>query len=189
MGTTQGCCEEFWTSPTHTLLQKELLYSHLSPISQIIKGRSARHAGHCWKSKDKLISDILQWTPTHEHTNIAWSAKYYIHQLRADLVPSRRLTTSNRNRCWELGSKESVLSGMPWWSWYMRTRTHIYKENFSNIRQWSGRPGFNPRLSHTKDSKMLLNGALLCTQHYKVRIKSKMKQSRERSSTLPYTLV
>ena len=50
--------------------------------------------------------------------------------------------------------------------------------------KWSGRPGVNPRSSHTKDSKMVLDAALLSTQHYKVRIKSKVEQSREWSSTL-----
>ena len=37
----------------------------------------------------------------------------------------------------------------------------------------------NLRSSHTKDSKMLLDAALLSTQHYKVRIKGKVEQSRE----------
>ena len=45
-----------------------------------------------------------------------------------------------------------------------------------------GRPGFNPRLSHTKDSKIVLDATLLNIQHYKVRIKGKVEQSRERSS-------
>ena len=36
---------------------------------------------------------------------------------------------------------------------------------------------------------MVLGAALLNTQHYKVRIKGKMEQSREWSSALPYTLV
>ena len=40
-----------------------------------------------------------------------------------------------------------------------------------------------------KTRKMVLDAALLSTQHYKVRIKSKVEQSRERSSALPYTLV
>ena len=40
-----------------------------------------------------------------------------------------------------------------------------------------------------KTLKMVLNASLLNTQHYKVRIKSKVEQSRERSSALPYTLV
>ena len=36
---------------------------------------------------------------------------------------------------------------------------------------------------------MVLDAALLSTQHYKVRIKGKVEQSREWSTTLPYTLV
>ena len=35
--------------------------------------------------------------------------------------------------------------------------------NCSSVRQWSGRPRFNPRSNHTKDSKMVLDAALLNT--------------------------
>ena len=40
-----------------------------------------------------------------------------------------------------------------------------------------------------KTLKMVLDATLLNTQHYKVRIKGKGEQSRERSSALSYTLV
>ena len=40
-----------------------------------------------------------------------------------------------------------------------------------------------------KTPKIVLDVSLLNTQHYKVQIKNKVEQSRERSSTLPYTLV
>ena len=40
-----------------------------------------------------------------------------------------------------------------------------------------------------KTLKMALDASLLNTQQYKVRIKGKVKQSRERSSALPYTAV
>ena len=40
-----------------------------------------------------------------------------------------------------------------------------------------------------KTLKMVLDTSLLNTQHYKVRIVDKVKQSRERSSSLPNTLV
>ena len=40
-----------------------------------------------------------------------------------------------------------------------------------------------------KTQKMVLNASLLNTQHYKVRIKGKVEQSRERSRALPYTFV
>ena len=35
------------------------LYGHLPPIT-----KTRRHAGHCWRSRDELISDVLLWTPT-----------------------------------------------------------------------------------------------------------------------------
>ena len=40
-----------------------------------------------------------------------------------------------------------------------------------------------------KTKKMVLDAALLNTQHYKVRIKGKLEQSREWNSALPYTSV
>ena len=40
-----------------------------------------------------------------------------------------------------------------------------------------------------KTQKMVLDASLLNTQQYKVRIKGKVEQSREKSSTLPYTMV
>ena len=40
------------------------LYGHLPPITKTIQVRRTRHAGHCWRSRDKLIRDVLLWTPT-----------------------------------------------------------------------------------------------------------------------------
>ena len=40
-----------------------------------------------------------------------------------------------------------------------------------------------------KTQKRLLDTALLNTQHYKVQIKGKVEQSKERSSTLPFGVV
>ena len=54
------------------------LYDHLLPITKTIQVRRTTHAGHCRRSRDKLISDdVLLWTPhiaeqkqddQHEHT-------------------------------------------------------------------------------------------------------------------------
>ena len=41
---------------------KPQLYGHLHPITKAIKIRRTRHAGHCWRSRDELISDVLLWT-------------------------------------------------------------------------------------------------------------------------------
>ena len=40
-----------------------------------------------------------------------------------------------------------------------------------------------------KTQKMVLDATLLNTQHHKVKIKNKVEEFRERSSTLPYTLM
>ena len=44
---------------------KQQLYGHLPPITKTMKARRTRHAGHCWRSKDKFISDVLRWIPTY----------------------------------------------------------------------------------------------------------------------------
>ena len=41
------------------------LYGHLPPITKTIQARRTRHAGHCWRSKDEIISDVLLWTPAY----------------------------------------------------------------------------------------------------------------------------
>ena len=41
------------------------LYGHLTPITKTIQVTWTRHVGHCWRSRDELISDVLLWTPTY----------------------------------------------------------------------------------------------------------------------------
>ena len=43
-------------------LTRHQLYGHLPPITKTIQVRRTRHAGHCWRSRDELISDVLLWT-------------------------------------------------------------------------------------------------------------------------------
>ena len=56
---------------------KHQLYGHLPPITKTIQVRRTRHAGHCWRSGDKLISDILLWTPSHGRTKVGRPARTY----------------------------------------------------------------------------------------------------------------
>ena len=57
---------------------KQWLYIYQLLISQTIQVRVARHAGHCWKSKDEPISDVLLWTPTHGYASVSRPARTYI---------------------------------------------------------------------------------------------------------------
>ena len=41
---------------------KQQLSGHLIPICKTIQIRRKRHTEHCWRIKDKIISDVLLWT-------------------------------------------------------------------------------------------------------------------------------
>ena len=60
------------------------LYSHLPPIMKTIQVRRTRHAGHCWRSRDELIRDVLLWIPTHGRAKAGRPARTYIQQLCED---------------------------------------------------------------------------------------------------------
>ena len=58
-----------------------------------------------------------------------------------------------------------------------------------SVHQWPRNLGSILGQVIPKTQKMVLDASFLNTQHYKVLIKGKVEQSRERSSTLPYTLL
>ena len=60
------------------------LEGHLSPITKTIQARRTRHAGHCWRSRDELISDVLLWTPTYGRAKAERPARTYMQQLCED---------------------------------------------------------------------------------------------------------
>ena len=60
------------------------LHGHLPPITKTIQVRRARHVGHCWRSRDELIRDVLLWTPTHGRAKAGRPARTYIQQLCED---------------------------------------------------------------------------------------------------------
>ena len=57
------------------------LYGHLPPLTKTIQVRRTRHAGHCWRSMDELISDVLLWTPVYGQAKAGRPARTYIQQL------------------------------------------------------------------------------------------------------------
>ena len=60
------------------------LYGRLPLVTKIIQVRRIRHAGHCWRSRDELISETLLWTPTYGRTKAGRPARTYIQQLCED---------------------------------------------------------------------------------------------------------
>ena len=82
---------------------KQQLYGHLPPITKSIQIRWTRHAGHCWRSRDELIRDVLLWTPSHGQTKAGQPAQTYIQQLCEDTgcSPEDLLEAMNDRERWQ----------------------------------------------------------------------------------------
>ena len=98
-------------------LTKHHLHGYRPPITKTIKVRRTRHAGHCWRSKDELISDILQWTPLHGRAKAGWPARTYIQQLCADTGYSLPGAMDEREG-WRERVREIRAGSATWW-WYI----------------------------------------------------------------------
>ena len=57
---------------------RHYLYGHQPPNTKTIQVRRTRYEGHCWRSRDELISDVLLWTPTYGRAKAEWPARTYI---------------------------------------------------------------------------------------------------------------
>ena len=154
------------------------LYGHLPPpITKTIQVRRTRHAGHCWRSKDELISDVLLWTPTYGYAKVGRPARTYIQQLCEDTGcnPEDLPEAMNDREKWRKRVRDIRAGGATWWWWGVG-------RVFAN---GPGDLGSIPGRVIPKTLKMVHDTSLLNTQQYKVRIEGKVEQSRERSSTLP----
>ena len=95
------------------------LYGHLPPITKTIQVRRTRHAGHCWRSKDELISDVLLWTPTYGCARVGRPARTYIQQLCEDTGcnPEDLPEAMNDREKWRERVRDIRAGGATWWWW------------------------------------------------------------------------
>ena len=92
------------------------LYGHLPPITKTIQVRRARHAGHCWRSRDELISDLLLWTPIYGRAKAGRPARTYIQQLCEDTgcSPEDLPEAMNDREKWRERVRDIRASGTTW---------------------------------------------------------------------------
>ena len=105
------------------------LYGHLPPITKTIQVRQARHAGHCWRSKDELVSDVLLWTPTYGQAKAGRPARTYIQQLCEDTgcKPEDLPEAMNDKEKWREIVRDIRAGGITsWWWWYIYIYIYIY---------------------------------------------------------------
>ena len=90
------------------------------PITKTIQVRWTRHAIHCWRSRDELISDVLRWTPTYGQAKAGQPARTYIQQLCEDTgcSPEDLPEAMNDREKWRERVRDILASGMTWWWWW-----------------------------------------------------------------------
>ena len=116
---------------------KQQLYGHLPPITKTIKIRWTRHVGHCWRSRDELISDVLLWTPSHGQAKTGWPAWTYVQQLCVDTgcCPEDLLEAIDDREGWRVRVGDICADGMAWhddddecllyYVWYSNTELRL----------------------------------------------------------------
>ena len=96
------------------------LYGHLPPITKSIQVRRTRHAGHCWRSRDELIRDVLLWIPTHGRAKAGRPARTYIQQLCEDTgcCPEDLPRAMNDREEWRERVRDIRAASTIWWWWW-----------------------------------------------------------------------
>ena len=115
------------------------LYSHLPPITKTIQVRRSRHAGHWWRSRDELISDVLLWTPTHmaeqkQDDQLEHTYSSYMRIRDVALKTCRRRWTIGRSG--ERGSRISVQAARHDDGIYIYIYIYIYIRSMTNDTCW-----------------------------------------------------
>ena len=115
--------KSWWQHPT-----RHQLYGHQPPFTKTIRVRQTRHAGHCWRSRDELISDVLLWTPTYGRAKAGRPARTYIQQLCEDMgCGPEDLPEAMNDREWRRERVRDIrASGMTWWWWFLLYNSHLF---------------------------------------------------------------
>ena len=96
------------------------LYGHLPPITKTIQARRTRHARHCWRSKDEIVSDMLLWTPAYGQSKAGRPAWTFIQQLCDDTGwnPEDLPKAMNDRETWRETVRDIRASRTSWWWWW-----------------------------------------------------------------------
>ena len=114
------------------------LYGHLPPITKTIQVRRTRHAGHCWRSRDELIRDVLLWIPTHGRAKAGRPARTYIQQLCEDTgcCPEDLPRAMNDREEWRERVRDIRAASTIWW-WYIYIYIYIYIRGCNGVKWWT----------------------------------------------------
>ena len=103
-----------------------------------IQVRRTRHAGHCWRSKDELISDVLLWTPAYGQAKAGRPARTYIQQLCEDTGcnPEDLPKAMNEREKWRERVRDIRAGGTIWWWWWWLFITKLFSYEIQQSKIW-----------------------------------------------------
>ena len=78
------------------------------------------YSGHCWRSRDELIRDVLLWIPTHGCAKAGRPARTYIQQLCEDTgcCPEDLPRAMNDREEWRERVRDIRAASTIWWWWW-----------------------------------------------------------------------
>ena len=112
-------------------------------ICSSIQVRRTRHAWHCWRSRDELISDVLRWTPTYGRAEAGRPARTYIQQLCEDTgcSPEDFPEAMNDREKWREGVRDIRACITTWWWWFaLQVLTLSKSRSTQNSRHYINDP-------------------------------------------------
>ena len=113
---------------------KQQLYGRLPPVMKTIKIRQTRYMGHCWRSRDKLLSDVLLWTPSQGRANAGCPAWTYIQQLCANTgcSPEDLPKAMDDREGWRERVRNIRADSATWWWWWSIYIFFLYEHKHGN---------------------------------------------------------
>ena len=114
---------------------KQQLYGHLPPITKTIQVRWTRNVGHCWRSKDKLISNVLLWTPSHGQAKARRPARTYTQQLCVDMgcSPEDLLEAMDDGEGWRERVRDIHADSATWWWRYISSLSSSHADSMDSL--------------------------------------------------------
>ena len=70
-----------YTRMLRVILNKFTQKSSICTATYHPSRKLSRHAGHCWRSRDELTTDVLLWIPSHGRAKSGRQARTFIQQL------------------------------------------------------------------------------------------------------------
>ena len=94
-----------------------------------------QYAGHCWRSRDELISDVLLRTPTYGRKKAGRPARTYIQQLCEDTgcSPEDLPEAMNDREKWRERVRDIRATSTTWWWWWWWCYSYSYAQSAGSV--------------------------------------------------------